>query len=247
MRHPGFKASARAAFVLASLFSVPAFAATDPARQTAPADGWASQAGGTIGGSAATTDNVFTVTKRAELLAAIANGGDNPKIIKLAGTIDMSEGKPYTSTADQAARGAIRLRSNTTLIGADATAGIVNGTVLVSNVAQVIIRNLKIVAPCDVEPVWDPTDGATGNWNSAYDAIGVAGSHHVWVDHVTFTDVPLTDNFLPVENGKKKQCHDGALDITNASDYVTVSYNVFGQHDKNTLIGGSDSATADEG
>ncbi|MFC0251355.1 pectinesterase family protein [Massilia consociata] len=247
MNHPGFKASACAAVLLASVFGLPATAAAEPARQTAPADGWASQAGGTSGGAAASTEHIYTVTKRAELLAALANGGDNPKIIKLVGTIDMSEGKPYTSTADQAARGAIRLKSNTTLIGADANAGIVNGTVLVSNIAQVIIRNLKIVAPCDVEPVWDPTDGATGNWNAAYDAIGVSGSHHVWIDRVTFTDVPLTDDFLPVENGKKKQCHDGALDITNGSDYVTVSYNVFGQHDKNTLVGGSDSATSDEG
>lgn len=247
MKHPGFKASACAAFLLACVAGMPALAATEPARQAAPPDGWAGQAGGTVGGAAAGADQIYTVTKRSELLAALGNGGDNPKIIKLVGTIDMSEGRPYTSTSDQAARGTIRLKSNTTLIGADANAGIVNGTVLVSNISQVIIRNLKIVAPCDVEPVWDPTDGATGNWNAAYDAIGVSASHHVWVDRVTFTDVPLTDNFLPIENGKKKQCHDGALDITNASDYVTVSYNVFGQHDKTSLIGGSDSATADEG
>ena len=247
MKQARFKASLCAAFLLAGLLGVPALAATDPARQTAPLDGWAGQAGGTAGGSTAAGNHIYTVTKRSELLAALANGGDNPKIIKLAATIDMSEGQPYTSTADQAARGAIRLKSNTTLIGADANAGIVNGTVLVSNVSQVIIRNLKIVAPCDVEPVWGPTDGSTGNWNSAYDAIGISGSHHVWVDHVTFTDVPMTDNFLPVENGHKKQCHDGSLDITNASDYVTVSYNVFSQHDKTGLVGGSDSATADEG
>ncbi|CAN7566427.1 pectinesterase family protein [Massilia sp. LjRoot122] len=247
MKHPGFKAPACAAVLLACVFGMPAAAVAEPARQTAPADGWAGQAGGTLGGSAAGTEHIYTVTKRAELLAALNNGGDNPKIIKLVGSIDMSEGRPYTSTSDQAARGAVRLKSNTTLIGADANAGIVNGTVLVSNVAQVIIRNLKIVAPCDVEPVWDPTDGSTGNWNAAYDAIGVSGSHHVWVDRVSFTDLPLTDDFLPVENGKKKQCHDGALDITNASDYVTVSYNVFRQHDKTTLVGGSDSATADEG
>jgi len=247
MKHSGFKAALCAAILLATLSGMSAQAATDPARQAAPLDGWAGQAGGTVGGSAAATNHIYTVTKRSELLAALANGGDNPKIIKLAGTIDMSEGQPFTSTADQAARSAIRLRSNTTLIGADANAGIVNGTVLVTNVSQVIIRNLKIVNPCDVEPVWDPTDGSTGNWNSAYDAIGISGSHHVWVDHVSFTDLPLTDNFLPVENGHKKQCHDGSLDITNASDYVTASYNVFGQHDKTTLVGGSESATADEG
>jgi hypothetical protein len=76
----------------------------------------------------------------------------------------MSEGKPYTSTADQSARGAIRLKSNTTLIGDGANSGLVNGHIILSNVSQVIIRNLKIVNPCDVEPVWDPTTArpATG-------------------------------------------------------------------------------------
>jgi pectate lyase len=247
MRQIGFKASLGAAFLLASVFGHTAGAAVDPAQQPAPADGWASQAGGTLGGSAATTDQIYTVANRAQLLAAITNGGVLPKIIKLAGTIDMTEGKPYTSTADMGARGAIRLKNNTTLMGDGAGAGIVNGFIQVSNVSQVIIRNLNIVNPCDVEPIWDPNDGSTGNWNSAYDAIAISGSHHVWVDHNTFTDVPVTDNFLPIENGKIKQCHDGSVDITNASDYVTVSYNVFASHDKNNLIGSSDSATGDEG
>jgi pectate lyase len=227
--------------------TAPAADPVDPARQSAPADGWASQAGGTQGGAAATGAQVYTVNNRAQLLAAIYNGGTEAKIIKLAGIIDMSEGQPYTSSADQAARGAVRLKSNTTLIGGGASAGLVNGHILVNNVSQVIIRNLKIANPCDVGPVWDPTDGSTGNWNSAFDAIGVSGSDHVWVDHVSFTDAPVTDDFLPVENGHVKQCHDGALDITNGSDYVTVSYNVFEKHNKNNLVGGSDGATGDEG
>jgi len=222
-------------------------ATVDAARATAPLDGWASQAGGTSGGANAVTSQIYTATNRAQLLAAIANGGVTPKIIKLSGIIDMTEGRPYTSTADQSARGAIRLKSNTTLIGDGANAGLVNGHIIVSNVSQIIIRNLKIVNPCDVEPVFDPNDGSTGNWNAAYDAIGITGSDHIWIDHNSFTDAPVTDNYLPVENGHVKQCHDGAVDITNASDYVTVSYNVFGEHDKNNLIGSSSSATADEG
>ncbi len=43
------------------------------------------------------------------------------------------------------------------------------------------------------------------------------------------------------------QVHDGLLDITNASDFVTVSWNRFVNHDKVMLIGSSDSATADRG
>lgn len=234
------------ALALAAL-CIAAHAATDAARATAPLDGWASQGGGTIAGANATTDQIYTVTNRAQLLAAIANGGTSPKIIKLSGIVDMTEGRPYTSTADQSARGAIRLKNNTTLIGDGANSGLVNGHIILSNVSQIIIRNLRIQNPCDVGPVWDPTDGATGNWNAAYDAIGVSGSDHVWIDHNSFTDAPLTDNYLPIENGHVKQCHDGAVDITNASDYVTVSYNVFGEHDKNNLVGSSPTATADEG
>ncbi len=100
------------------------------------------------------------------------NGGVDSKIIKLVGVLDMSEGQPYASNADQAARGAVRLKSNTTLIG-DANSGIVNGHIILSNVSQIIIRNLKLVNPCDVAPVWDPNDGSSGNWNSAFDAISV--------------------------------------------------------------------------
>jgi pectate lyase len=43
------------------------------------------------------------------------------------------------------------------------------------------------------------------------------------------------------------QVHDGLLDITNASDLVTVSWNKFRNHDKMMLIGSSDSASADRG
>ncbi len=246
MKHPGFKAALCAAFLMAAVHGQAADP-VDPARQPAPADGWASQAGGTVGGSAAIAAQVYTVSTRPQLLAAIANGGTNAKIIKVVGIIDMSEGVPYASSADQSSRGAVRLKSNTTLIGGNSNSGFVNGHIIVSGVSQIIIRNLKIVAPCDVGPVWDPNDGSLGNWNSAFDAIGVSNADHVWVDHNSFTDVPMTDNFLPIENGRPKQCHDGALDITNASDYVTVSYNVFGQHDKTNLVGGSDSASADEG
>jgi pectate lyase len=246
MKHSGFKAALCAAFLFASTLGHAADP-VDAARQVAPADGWASQAGGTVGGSTATTANIYTVTNRAQLLAAILNAGTNSKIIKLVGTVDMSEGIPFLNTADQAARGTIRLKSNTTLIGDAANAGITNGQIVVSGVSQIIIRNLKLVNPCDVGPVFDQNDGALGNWNSAYDGIGISASDHVWIDHNSFTDLPVTDDFAPIEQGRHKQCHDGALDITNASDYVTVSYNSFGQHEKNNLVGSSDGATGDEG
>lgn len=219
-------------------------AALDPALQTAPADGWGA---GTVGGSAATPEHIYTVMNRAQLLNALANGGNSPKIIKVAGTIDMSEGVPFANGVDQKARSRVKMTSNTTLIGEGPGAGFVNAWIDIASVSQVIVRNLHIVAPCDVAPVWDPSDGATGNWNAAYDAIAVTTATQVWIDHNTITDDPVSDDTLAIENGKTRQCHDGAIDITKGADRVTVSYNLITRHDKSMLIGGSDSLSSDAG
>lgn len=227
--------------------SLPALSQADPAREVAPADGFAALGGGTTGGSAASANQIYTVANRVQLLTALANGGSLPKIVKVVGMIDMSEGVPFASHADQDQRAMVRLPSNTTLIGAGPGAGLVNGRIEIIGVANVIVRNLAIMAPCDVTPVWDPTDGSSGSWNSAYDAITVQGAERVWIANNTITDAPLTDDQLPVENGKLKQCHDGAIDVTRGANYVTVSHNVIDKHDKTMLIGHSDSFTADIG
>ena len=94
MSHPTLKTTLTLLAVLcasAGLSDVSG-ATVDAARATAPLDGWASQAGGTTGGANAVTEQIYTVANRAQLLAAIANGGALPKIIKLVGTVDMSEG-----------------------------------------------------------------------------------------------------------------------------------------------------------
>jgi pectate lyase len=216
----------------------------------APATGWAGHSGGTRGGSAATSAYVYRVDTATELLAAIKAGSDTPKIIKVTGRIDMAaadNGGAFKSTSDQANRGELKLGSNTTLIGVGATAGLVNANIKINGVDNVIVRNLTIVDPCDVSPLWDPNDGSSGNWNSEFDGITVDDSTHVWIDHNRFTDSPVTDDLLAVVNGKRKQCHDGSLDVKNGSDYVTISNNVFDQHDKNNLIGSSDSKTTDNG
>jgi pectate lyase/lysophospholipase L1-like esterase len=215
----------------------PAETSRQAARERAPADGWAGEQGGTHGGAAASPANVHTVTTPAELRAAVAASAD-ARIIQVRGTLDMADGAKV---------GVVRLPSNTTLIGLGEDAGFVNTSLVAGNVSQVIIRNLSISNPCDPEPKWDPQDGPHGNWNSLYDGITVTGSHHVWIDHNSFTDAPRTDGQSPKENGMLKQCHDGALDITSGSDFVTVSYNHFALHEKNTLVGSSDRATGDDG
>jgi pectate lyase len=77
---------------LLGLLCVPAHAeARDISRDTlAPNDGWASYGTGTTGGAAADDAHVYTVTDRAGLVRALDNGSDTPKIIKVAGTIDVN-------------------------------------------------------------------------------------------------------------------------------------------------------------
>lgn len=222
--------------------------------------GWAAQSGGTTGGAKAAPAQIYTVSTKAQLLAALA-GTDPvtkktnktaPKIIKWVGRIDMTEGRPFANHADQAKRGEIKLQPNTTIIGVGADAYLPNGWFKISKVDNVIIRNIRITNPCDLAPKWDSGDGA-GNYNSEFDGMTVDGSTHVWIDHLWFTDAPYTDDLQPFGNkdkngvAKRVQCHDGSLDIKNASDFVTVSNTIFERHDKNTLVGQSDSKTGDEG
>lgn len=146
--------------------------------------------------------------------------------------------------ARQAARMVFTVPARTTVVGVPGTgAGITGGSLVVKNSDNVIIRNLSLTDVRDCFPQWDPTDGSTGNWNSAYDAVSLRGATHVWVDHNSFSDAPHPDSANPVRFGREYQVHDGALDITNASDLVTVGYNTFSNHDKTMLIGSSDKDT----
>lgn len=215
-------------------------------RQHAPFDGWAAMEGGTRGGALASPARVYTVRDRAQLLAALAAPAP-ARIVRVAASIDMSEGRAFAGSDDQARRGTVRIPSNTTLIGVAPGAGFVNGSLSVARVSQVVIRNLALRNPCDVGPRWDPRDGAKGNWNALFDAITVSDARHVWIDHNSFTDAPDTDDRHPAANGKRKQCHDGALDINQGADLVSVTYNHFALHEKNLLIGASDRATGDQG
>lgn len=220
----------------------------DVAREAAPTSGWAGYAGGTTGGQAATAQNVYLVNSAPQLIASLQ--GTQPKIVKIQGLIDMAamdNGGPFMGPQDQSKRNRITVPSNTTIIGVGADAQLLNAAILISNVENVIVRNLKIANPCDIAPKWDPNDGPEGNWNSEYDGIVIENSKHVWIDHNHFTDAPITDDRMPIENNKRVECHDGALDVKKGSDYVTASYNVFELHEKNNLIGSSDSAKDDEG
>ena len=154
----------------------------------------------------------------------------------------------------QQARVRIRVGSNTTIVGVDKTAVIAGGWLDIRGTSgvpnsrtNIIVRNITFRDTYDCFPQWDPTDGSLGNWNSQYDSISLRDCDHVWIDHNTFEDRDTADSSLPSYFGRLFQEHDGEVDITNASDLVTVSFNQFTDHDKVMLIGSSDSATADRG
>lgn len=123
--------------------------------------------------------------------------------------------------------------SNTTLIGLRG-AILEHLTLLFNESDNVIIRNLTFRDAFDCFPQWDPTDGELGNWNSNWDYVSVRRGTNFWIDHNTFV---TPDVEPPVFFGRKFETYDGLLDITHTADLVTVSHNVFRDHDKTMLIG----------
>jgi len=151
------------------------------------------------------------------------------------------------AAAKQAAQVQIPVGANTTLIGLGDQARIVGANLLIKTADNVIVRNIAFSDAADCFPKWDPTDGAEGNWNSAYDSITLSGATHVWLDHNSFTDRPNLDRNQPSYFGRPYQVHDGASDIIKGSDYVTVSWNRYVDHDKTMLIGSTNTPTDDLG
>lgn len=274
----------------------------DLGREVLPeGDGWGAYGSGVTGGSGAALDQVYTVTSRQELVAALNNGvypppsntpSNEPKIIYVSGVIDANvkdDNTPLTcedyqqngftwdafltiydpavwgkvdpsgdletardaSARAQEARVRIRVGDNTTIVGLGKDATIrgawldLRGSTKIPR-KNIIIRNITFEDTYDCFPKWAPTDGTLGAWNALYDAISLRNTENVWVDHNTFRDRETLDKLAPSYFGVLFQQHDGLVDITNQSDFVTVSWNRFENHDKVTLIGSSDS-TADRG
>jgi len=136
---------------------------------------------GTTGGGNATPTVVTTL---AQLISAVQDSA--PRVVVVSGTINTtSDGDGYP----------LRVFSNKTVMGQDASATIVGG-LQVNGESNVIITNLNI------QGVW-PNPGPG-------DTLSSSGSHHVWFDHLNVWDA-----------------EDGLLDITNESDFQTVSWSKF--------------------
>jgi pectate lyase len=176
--------------------------------------GWATTSAGTTGGGSATP---VTVTTLAQLNSAA--GGSGAAVIHVSGTI----------------AGTVRVGSNKTILGLCGAE--VDGSLNLTNSANVIVRNLKVVG---LNCTDSPSDCSMGE-----DAVHVegAGAHNLWFDH------------MDVSDGS-----DGNLDITNGADLVTISWTKFHYSTKRTdpvagasghrfcnLIGAADTVTSDAG
>lgn len=164
--------------------------------------GFASQNGGTTGGKGGT---VTTVSTYAQFTAAV--GDDVARIVVLSGTI--------TQTAAQ-----VKVGSNKSIIGKDATAKLVGFGLMIKAKKNVILRNFGIAKVL----------GSNG------DGIGIQKSTNVWVDHLDLSSDMTHD----------KDYYDGLLDLTHAADFVTISNCYFHDHWKASLVGHSDSNAAED-
>jgi pectate lyase len=159
--------------------------ATAEAAESSPI-GWASQNGGTTGGSGGST---VTVTSASALDSALQSS--SRQIIRVSGMISLS--------------GMHKVSSNKSILGVGSGSGISGGGLNLSGVSNVIIRNLVFR-------------------NADDDSINVQESaRNIWIDH------------NDLSNG-----HDGLVDIKRGSDFVTVSWNHFHNHDKTALLGHDD-------
>jgi pectate lyase len=220
----------------------------DHSRETlAAGHGWGAANGGVTGGSKADAAHVYTVTNRAQLLAALggnnATNGSNatPKIIQIKGNIDLNtddSGKElsksdFANEKAQLAHDMLAVGSNTTIIGLGANAGISGGGFNLSNSKNVAVRNLTMTSPFDFFPGKD----AEGNPHGRVYSIEAKGSQNVWIDHNSFKD-----GKVPVGAISGDQ-----VDFTDGANYATISNNQFLSHNKSILIGSSDGMTSDAG
>ncbi|KAI5848508.1 putative pectate lyase A [Morchella snyderi] len=123
-----------------------------------------------------------------------------------------------TLTSTESEGVAVRPGSNTSILGAQG-ATLVNIGIRIIDVSNVIVRGLTI------QKVLASTD-----------AIAIQAATNVWIDH----------NDLSSDLDHDKDYYDGLLDITHGADWITVSYNYLHDHWKASLVGHSDSNSAED-
>ena len=153
-----------------------------------------------------------------------------PRVVRLAGDIDLGELANEKPGHELLKIGSIQPRPHTTIEGPPGGATLRHGILELKGTHDVILRNLRF------RDLWE--NDPTGEYDQmGWDYVritnsGKTTSHHIWVDHCDFGTV-----------------YDGQLDIVHGSDLVTISWCRFGgepghPQKKGLLFGHSSSADA---
>ncbi len=177
---------------------------------------------------------------------ATTTGGGNARPIVVTTLAQLQNAVTGTAPAVIHVRGTlapgdVNVGSNKTIVG---TCGAeIHGHLEVREAVNVIVRNITIVGygvgNCALDPGFDSSVGCSSGDDAA---IIQRNSHHVWFDHCAVRDGT-----------------DGNLDISNAADFITISWTKFfytprtdnvgddstgaAGHRYSNLVGGTDSPT----
>jgi pectate lyase len=117
--------------------------------------------------------------------------------------------------------GTVTCRSNKSIIGLGTDAKITGGGLELYKKTNVVFRNLAFEDAQD-------------------DCLKLnQGTTNIWIDHCSFSDGATSD--------PEAASHDGLIDITRTTNYITVSYCYFTNHSKAILVGMSDGYDQDKG
>ena len=174
--------------------------------------------------SAQTLTNVIGKPEGFASLNGGVTGGEGGPVVTVTTADELREAVDGTNTATIVlvkgtinVVGEIPARGNKTIVGLGTDARIAGGGFGWNTWTNVILQNITFEdAPDDLLKINNKCT-------------------NFWIDHCTFSDGA----------GTNAGSHDGMLDVTRGSKYVTISYNRFFNHDKNILIGHSDSETGD--
>jgi pectate lyase len=177
--------------------------------------GWAAY-GNTTGGAGGAVYHFNDGVKFGDwLLAREKAKSTAPAVVWLSGAFTKEQGTRKSAGSPWYD---IKRTSNITIIGTD-NFRMQNIGFFLNEATNIIIRNVYIVMP-------KADNGADG--------ISMQESYNVWVDHCTFESVNQTKDY-----------EDGSCDITHATYNVTVSWCHYIKTQKSSLVGHSNSASAD--
>jgi len=248
--------------------------------ETAPFLGWGSwsELGPVIvtGGSNAAPNRIYTVFTKEQLIAALNEAGNEPKIIRVVGVIDFrfTNGvyQEYTSFDDQHHGGNVVIPSNTTLVGVNDANG---------NPARFAGTQIAIGREFSPPHSFTPTNPTPKTNYEAWVNNGQdPESYPGWTRNVIVRNLDIETpwdvnpgsadsefdgivvswaqqvwiDHVSIGPGQYDGTYtatrrDGALDVVRGSNFVTISGSRFYTNDKTNLIGNSDSGRrwSDEG